>query len=137
MPATHVSATRRVGYRSAAKYRIKIANPGVRASSLISNIFWSQARSLAEADLGIAFDGCIDRAGKLANLGLLVIDGVNLAGSLLLHLVDPNHRVHRDVGPVDTCELGLQPLLRRVDDDRTSFSEKQPFDLNKPKHCAV
>src|SRR5215813_11644864 len=94
-------------------------------------------RFKTEENLGLSLNGRIDRAGKLVNFTLLVVDGVNFAGPFLLHFIDSNHRVHRDVSSFDTRELGLQPLLCGVNHDRASFSEKQALDFDKPKHRAM
>ena len=52
---------------------------------------------------------------------LIVVDGVNLAGSLLLHFVDPNDRVHRDVGSFDVpSEAATLMVVPRLDSPSVS-----------------
>jgi hypothetical protein len=74
----------------------------------------------------------MDGAGKLVNLALFVVDGVSFTGSLLLHFVDPNHRVHWNVASFDPRELGLQPLLCRATTTEFRSPKSSPSTSTKP-----
>ena len=76
----------------------------------------------------------IDRHGELGDVALEL---GNLARALLVDLIYTNDRVHGQVGPLDVFELGLDLLLRRIDDDTCALAKDELLNFNKSEHFAM
>src|ERR1035438_4559819 len=79
--------------------------------------------------------GRIDGDGELRHIG--AFQSHYFADSLLLHLIDAQHRVHGQVGALYLVEFGLDLLLGRVDDHGRTLAEHQFLDLDEAKQAAM
>ena len=77
----------------------------------------------------------VDGHRKLRHVAALELG--DLARALLLHLVDAQDRVQGQESALDAGELGLDPLLRRVDDDRAALAENELLDFDETEQLAV
>ena len=73
--------------------------------------------------------------GKLADVAPL--KGRDLAHSLLLHLIDPQHRMQRQVGALDPLELALDTLFPRIQDHRGALAEHQILHFQEAEQRSV
>jgi hypothetical protein len=58
----------------------------------------------------------------------------NLARALLVDLIYTDDGVHGQVSPLDVFELGLDLLLRRIDNDARALAKDELLDFNKSEH---
>ena len=71
----------------------------------------------------------VDGAGN--GVTLPASAGGDLADALLLDFVDPQDRVHREIGAPYAGKLGLDALLGRVQHDGAALTEYQALDLDE------
>src|SRR5690606_40505396 len=95
---------------------------------------WTSLRTSALAAAAAAARG-VNGNRELRHIPPL--EAGDLAGALLVDLVDPNDRVHRQVRPLDAPEFRLDLLFRRVDDHGTALTEYELFHLDKAKQGPV
>src|SRR6266404_2400582 len=86
------------------------------------------------AGVGVS-TGRVDGDGELSDVR--AFQSRDLADTLLLDLVDAQHRMHGQVGALYIVELGLYLLLGWVDYHRRSFAENQFLDFDGAEWSSV
>src|SRR5580658_54287 len=78
----------------------------------------------------------VHRHGKLRDVRA-ALQRTDLADAVLLHLVDPQDRMHRQKGALDSGELALDALFGGVEHHAGTLTKHKLFDLDEAEQLAV
>src|SRR6185369_1930053 len=76
----------------------------------------------------------VQRCGELCHIAFKLRD---LAGTPLVHFIDAQHGMQRQITAFDALEFGLDALLGRVENQAGALAKNQLLDLHETQHRAV